>query len=68
MHFFGEILQRQFKTPVTLDSGRRAATGTYKAGKDFVRGGTICGWLCCVSIGCERFQDLCAQDTSSPLC
>ena len=42
MHFYGEMLRKQFKTPLK-----------YKAGKDFARGDTLCGSLCCVSIGCE---------------
>lgn len=90
-------VQDSTKGALTIDSGRRAAVGTFKAGKDFTRGDAICGSLCCVSIGCEavsgvlvwcpipgkittisalkavsvgchKFRDLCAADSSSPLC
>lgn len=41
------------KGALVVDSGGRIGAGTYKALTDFVRGDTICGGLCCVSIGCE---------------
>lgn len=46
-------VQESTKGALTVDSGRRAGVGTFKASKDFARGDTICGGLCCVSIGCE---------------
>nr|YP_009308933.1 hypothetical protein [Toxarium undulatum]AOS86676.1 hypothetical protein [Toxarium undulatum] len=46
-------VQESTKSALTVDSGRRASVGTFKASKDFAKGDTICGSLCCVSIGCE---------------
>lgn len=48
------------KGVLTIDSGRRAAVGTFKASKDFVKGDTICGGLCCVSVGCELISGVIA--------
>ena len=55
-YFWGNLtkgLQDSTKGAITVDSGRRAGVGTFKASKDFARGDMICGSLCCVSIGCE---------------
>jgi hypothetical protein len=55
-YFWGNLakgLQDSTKGAITVDSGRRASVGTFKASKDFARGDMICGSLCCVSIGCE---------------
>lgn len=41
------------KGAVTIDSGKRAGVGVFKASKDFARGDVVCGTLCSVSIGCE---------------
>ena len=54
--FWGNVtkgVQDSTKGALTIDSGRRAGVGTFKASKDFARGDAICGGLCCVSIGCE---------------
>ena len=99
-YFWGNVIkavQETGKEALTVDSGKRASTGIFKAGKDFSRGDTVCGGLCSVSVGCEviagvlvwcpipgkiltvstlkatfvgcqKFRDLCAADTSSPLC
>lgn len=99
-YFWGNVtqgVQDSTKGALTLDSGKRGATGIYKAGKDFARGDVVCGTLCslstgcetlcavviccpipgkvpvvaglkAVSIGCQRFRDLCAADPSSPFC
>jgi hypothetical protein len=55
-YFWGNLtksVQDSSKGAITVDSSKRAATGTYKAGKDFSRGDSLCGGLCCISIGCE---------------
>ena len=55
-YFWGNLtkgLQDSTKGAITVDSGRRAGVGTFKASKDFARGDMICGSLFCVSIGCE---------------
>ena len=55
-YFWGNMtqsVQDMAKSTVTIDSGRRTASGTFKATKDFARGDTVCLGLCCVSIGCE---------------
>lgn len=55
-YFWGNItkgVQDSTKGAVTVDSGRRAGVGTFKASKDFARGDVVCGGLCCISIGCE---------------
>ena len=55
-YFWGNItkgIQDSTKGALTVDSGRRAGVGTFKASKDFARGDTISVGLCCVSIGCE---------------
>lgn len=54
--FWGNItqgIQDTGKGAITLDSGKRAGSGVYKASKDFARGDQICGVLCTVSAGCE---------------
>ena len=98
--FWGNVtkgVQDSTKDALTVDSGRRAGVGTFKASKDFDRGDIVCVSLGCVSIGCEaisgvlvwcpipgkivtvsalkatsmgcqKFRDLCAADSSSPLC
>ena len=55
-YFWGNLtkgVQDSTKGALTVDSGRRAGIGTFKASKDFARGDVMCGSLCCVSIGCE---------------
>ena len=55
-YFWGNVtkgVQDSTKGALTIDSGRRAGIGTFKASKDFARGDVMCGSLCCVSIGCE---------------
>ena len=54
--FWGNLtqsIQDSTKGLVTMDSGKRAAVGTFKATKDFGRGDVLCGSLCSVSTGCE---------------
>ena len=51
-------VQDSTKGALTVDSGRRAGVGTFKAGKDFARGDVMCGSLCCVSIGCEAVSGI----------
>ena len=46
------------KGALMIDSGKRASVGTFKASKDFFRGDTVCGSLCCVSIGCEAASSI----------
>jgi len=41
------------KGVIIVDSGRRTATGIYKASKDFIKGDVVCGSLCCVSVVSE---------------
>lgn len=60
-YFWGNVtkgVQESTKGAVTVDSGRRAGVGTFKASKDFARGDVICGGLCCVSIGCETVSGI----------
>ena len=45
--------QDSTKAGLVVDSGAQIGAGAYKAATDFVRGDTICGGLCCVSISCE---------------
>ena len=55
-YFWGNLtqgIQDTGKAALTMDSGKRAGTGIFKAGKDFARGDAICGGLCSVSAGCE---------------
>ena len=55
-YFWGNIIegvQDSTKDALTIDSGRRAGVGTFKASNDFAKGDVVCGGLCCVSIGCE---------------
>ena len=55
-YFWGNLtkgIQDTGKGALTMDSGKRARTGVFKASKDFARGDTICGGLCTVSAGCE---------------
>ena len=55
-YFWGNFtkgVQDSTKGALTVDSGRRAGVGTFKATKDFAKGDVMCGGLCCVSIGCE---------------
>jgi len=55
-YFWGNItqgVQDSTKGALTIDSGRRAGVGTFKASKDFARNDILCGTLCCISIGCE---------------
>ena len=50
-YFWGNVtkgVQDSTKGALTVDSGRRASVGTFKAGKDFARGDVMCGSLCCV--------------------
>ena len=46
------------KGVITIDSGKRAGAGTFKASKDFARGDTVCAGLCCVSIKCELLSGI----------
>lgn len=55
---FTKGVQDSAKGAVTVDSGRRAGVGTFKAGKDFARGDVMCGSLCCVSICCEAVSGI----------
>lgn len=48
-----KTIQETGKGALTVDSGKRAGTGIFKASKDFARGDTICAGLCGVSAGCE---------------
>ena len=60
-YFWGNVtkgVQDSTKGALTVDSGRRAGVGTFKAGKDFARGDVMCGSLCCVSIGCEAVSGI----------
>ena len=55
-YFWGNVtkgVQDSTKGALTIDSGRRAGVGTFKASKDFARGDAVCGTLCSVSVGCE---------------
>jgi hypothetical protein len=55
-YFWGNLttfVQDSSKGAITVDSSTRAASGTYKAGKDLSRGDSLCAGLCCISIGCE---------------
>jgi hypothetical protein len=55
-YFWGNLtksVQDTTKGGLTIDSGRRAGVGTFKASKDFARGDAMCGILCCISVGCE---------------
>ena len=55
-YFWGNLtqsVQDATKAGSTIDSGRRVGIVTFKASTDFGRGDTLCGTLCCVSIGCE---------------
>ena len=50
-YFWGNLtqnLQDSTKGAVTIDSGRRAGMGTFKASTDFARGDIMCSSLCCV--------------------
>jgi len=58
-YFWGNVtkgVQDSTKGALTVDSGRRAGVGTFKASKDFAGGDAMCGSLCCVSIGCEAIS------------
>jgi hypothetical protein len=60
-YFWGNVtqsVQDGTKGVLTVDSGRRIGTGTFKASKDFARGDTMCGTLCCISIGCEAISSV----------
>ena len=60
-YFCGNVtkgVQDSTKGALTIDSGRRAGIGTFKASKDFARGDLMYGTLCCVSIGCEAASDV----------
>jgi hypothetical protein len=46
-------VQETGKGVLTVDSGKRAGVGIFKASKDFARGDAICGGLCSISAGCE---------------
>ena len=46
-------IQDTSKGALTMDSGKRAGTGIFKASKDFAHGDAICGGLCSISAGCE---------------
>jgi len=55
-YFWGNVtqgVQDSTKGALTIDSGRRTGVGIFKSRKDFARADTLCGGLCCVSIGCE---------------
>lgn len=55
-YFWGNItqgIQDTGKGALTVDSGKRAGSGIFKASKDFARGDTVYGGLCAVSAGCE---------------
>lgn len=59
--FVGNLMkgvEETSKGAITVDSGRRAGLGTFKAGKDFSRGDTLCASLCCISIGCEAVSGI----------
>ena len=51
-------VQDTAKGAIVVDSGRRAATGTFKSDKDFARGDALCGGLCCISVGCEAVSSI----------
>lgn len=54
--FLGNVtqgVQDLGKGGVAIHSGKRIAVGSFKAGKDFARGDSLCATLCCVSVGCE---------------
>ena len=58
-YFWGNFtkgVQDSTKGALTVDSGRQAGVGTFKASEDFARGDVMCGSLCCVSIGCEAIS------------
>ena len=55
-YFWGNItkgIQETSKGALTIDSGKRAGTGIFKASTDFARGDTVYGGLCSVLVGCE---------------
>ena len=55
-YFWGNLtqgIQDTGKGALTMDSGKRAGSGVFKASKDFARGDTVCCGLCIVSAGCE---------------
>ena len=59
--YFWRILTRSTEDAaargaLTLDSGRRAGLGTFKATKDFARVDTACRTLCSISIACEAIS------------
>ena len=50
-YFWGNItkgVQETGKGALTIDSGKRAGTGIFKASTDFARGDTVYGGLCSV--------------------
>nr|UXN45099.1 hypothetical protein [Haslea karadagensis] len=51
-------VQDSTKGALVADSGKRAATGTFKASKDFAKGDPICGTLCSISVGCEAISSV----------
>jgi len=58
-YFWGNFtkgVQDSSKGALTVDSGRRAGAGIFKASTDFTKGDVMCGSLCCVSIGCETLS------------
>lgn len=60
-YFWGKVtkgVQYSTKQALTVDSGRRAGVGTFKASKDFTRGDVMYGVLCCVSIGSEAVSGI----------
>lgn len=48
-----KAVQDSSKGALTLHSGKRIATTSFKATKDFGRGDSVCGTLCTVSACCE---------------
>ena len=60
-YFWGNVtkgVQDSTKGALTVDSGRRISSGTFKASKDFARSDVLCASLCCVSIGCEAVSGI----------
>ena len=58
-YFWGNVtkgVQDSNKGALTVDSGRRAGVGMYKAIKDFYKRDLIFGSLCCILIGCETIS------------
>ena len=55
-YFWGNLaktVQDSTKGGLTVDSGRRIGTSSFKASKDYSHGDMVCTGLCGVSIACE---------------